>query len=110
MSINIRGLKKDKHFENEKILIRFSVGDISKSLEVHLKDENGKRHHIIWEILSDRNRQNFDKANEKIRTFVKNKINEWLNEEEEEERQRNEAIKKEKEKEENKLKNLLDSF
>lgn len=110
MAINTSNLKMDKFFENEKIKILFSIGSVSNSLEVYLKDENGKRHHVIWEISPDRSRQSFDKANDKIRYFVKNKIKEWMKEEKEIERLREEAIQKKKESEENELKKLIDSF
>ena len=110
MSVNISKLRRSKVFENEKIKISFSTGQISKSLEVYIKDENGKNHHILWEILPDRCYQNFDKANEKIRAFVKEKIDEWVNEEEESERLRNEAIQNRKHREENELRKLMDSF
>lgn len=111
MSVNILKLKgKNKVFENEKIKILFSTGQISKSLEVYIKDENGKNHHILWEIVPDRCHQNFDKTNNKIRDFVQDKIDEWVNEEEEAERLRNEAIQKRKHREENELRKLIDSF
>ena len=110
MAINTSNLKTDKFFENEKIKILFSIGSVSNSLEVYLKDEIGKMHHILWEISPDRSRQSFDKANDKIRDFVKNIIEEWLNDEEEVERLREEAIQKKKETEENELKELIDSF
>ena len=110
MSVNISKLKRSKVFENEKIKISFSTGEVSDALSVYIKDENGKNHHILWEISPDRCHQNFDKANDKIRTFVKNKIDEWVNEEEEAERLRNEAIQNRKHREENDLRKLTDSF
>lgn len=110
MSVNISKLKREKTFENEKIKISFSTGDVSDALSVYIKDENGKKHHILWKISPDRCHQNFDKANEKIRAFVKNKIDEWVNEEEEAERLRNEAIQNRKHREENELRKLMDSF
>jgi predicted transcriptional regulator len=110
MSVNISKLKRSKVFENEKINISFSTGDVSHALSVYIKDENGKNHHILWKISPDRCHQNFDKANEKIRAFVQDKINEWVNEEEESERLRNEAIQTRKHREENELRKLMDSF
>lgn len=110
MSVNISKLKRSKVFENEKIKISFSTGDISDSLSVYIKDENGKKHHILWEISPDRCHQNFDKTNEKIRAFVKEKIDEWVNEEEEAERRRNEAIQNRRHREENELRKLIDAF
>lgn len=110
MSVNISKLKRNHVFENEKIKISFSTGEVSNSLCVYLKDENGKNHHILWEILPDRCHQNFDKANAKIRAFVRDKIDEWVNEEEESERLRNEAIQNRKRREENDLRKLIDSF
>lgn len=110
MSVNISKLKRSKVFENENIKISFSTGEVSDALSVYIKDENGKNHHILWEISSDRCHQNFDKSNEKIRAFVKDKIDEWVNEEEEAERLRNEAIQKRKHREENELRKLTDSF
>jgi hypothetical protein len=107
MSVDISKLTRSKDFENEKIKISFSVGMVSDSLCVDLKDEYGKKHHILLEISPDRYQENFDKANEKIRTFVQDKINEWVNEEEEAERLRKEARKN---MEENELRNLMDSF
>ena len=99
-----------KVFENDKIKISFSTGKVSDALSVHIKDENGNNHHILWEISPDRCHQNFDKSNEKIRAFVKDIINEWVNEEEEAERLRNEAIQDRKHREENELRKLTDSF
>ena len=110
MSVDISKLKRSKVFENEKIKISFSTGDISDALSVYIKDGNGNLHHILWEISPDRCHQNFDKANEKIRAFVKDKIHEWVNEEEEAEKLRNEAIQNRKHREENELKILMDSF
>ena len=110
MSVNISKLKRSHVFENEKIKISFSTGEVSNSLSVYIKDENGKSYPIIWEISPDRCNQNFDKANAKIRAFVKNKIDEWVNEEEESERLRNEAIQNRKHREENYLRKLMDSF
>ena len=110
MSVNISKLKRSHVFENEKIKILFSTGEVSNSLCVYLKDENGKNHHILWEILPDRCHQNFDKANNKIRAFVRGKIDEWVKEEEESERLRNEAIQNRKRREENDLRKLIDSF
>jgi predicted transcriptional regulator len=110
MSVNISKLKRSKVFENEKIKISFSTGEISNALSVYIKDANGKNHHILWKISPDRCHQNFDKSNDKIRAFVKDKINEWVNEEEEAERLRNEAIQNRKHREENELRKLTDSF
>ena len=110
MSVNISKLKRSKVFENDKIIISFSTGDVSDSLSVYIKDENGKNHHILWEISPDRCRQNFDKANEKIRSFVKDKIDEWVSEEDEAERKRLEAIKVREHREENELRKLMDAF
>jgi hypothetical protein len=114
MSVNVSKLKRSKVFENEKIKISFSTGEVSDALSVYIKDENGNKHHILWEISPDRCHQNFDKANEKIRAFVKDKIDDyshsWVNEEEEAERVRNEAIQNKKHREENELRKLTDSF
>lgn len=110
MSVNISKLKRSKVFENDKIKISFSTGDVSDSLSVYIKDENGKNHHILWEISPDRCHQNFDKANEKIREFVKDKIDEWVNEEEDAEKLRLEAIKNREHREENELRKLMDAF
>lgn len=110
MSVDISKLKREKDFENEKIKISFSIGQIDVQLSVDIKDEYGKKHHIIWEISPDKCHQNFDKANEKIRTFVQDKIDEWVNEEEEAERVRNELIQNRKIMEEKELQNLMDSF
>lgn len=110
MSVNISKLKRSKVFENDKIKISFSTGDVSDSLSVYIKDETGKNHHILWEISPDRCHQNFDKANEKIRSFVKDKIDEWVNEEDELEKQRLEAIKNREQIEENELRKLMDAF
>ena len=110
MSVNISKLKRSKVFENDKIKISFSTGDVSDSLSVYIKDENGKNHHILWEISPDRCHQNFDKANEKIRSFVKDKIDEWVNEEEDAEKLRLEAIKNREHREENELRKLMDAF
>ena len=110
MSVNISKLKRSKVFENDKIKISFSTGDVSDSLSVYIKDENGKNHHILWEISPDRCHQNFDKANEKIRAFVRDKIDEWINEEEDVERLRLESIKNREHREENELRKLMDSF
>ena len=110
MSVNISKLKRSKVFENEKIKISFSTGEVSDALSVYIKDENGKNHHILWEISPDRCHQNFDKANEKIRAFIEDKIDEWVSEEEEVEKQRLEAIKNRERREENELRKLLDAF
>lgn len=110
MSVDISKLKREKVFENEKIKISFSLGMISDSLSVYLKDECGKKHHILWELSPDRNQQSFDKVTEKIRAFVQDRIDEWVKEEEEAERLRKEFIQNRKNMEENKLRNLMDSF
>jgi hypothetical protein len=110
MSVNISKLKKERVFENDKLKISFSTGDVSDSLSVYIKDDNGKNHHILWEISPDRCHQNFDKANEKIKTFVKGKISEWVKYEEEAEILIKEAIQKRERREENELIKLIDSF
>lgn len=110
MSVDISKLKRKKDFENEKIKISFSIGQISNSLCVYIKDEYGKKYHILWELSPDRCQQGFDKANEKIRAFVQDKIDEWVKEEEEAERLREESIQKRKNLEENYLRKLMDSF
>ncbi len=110
MSVNISKLKRSNVFENEKIEISFSTGGVGDALSVYIKDENGKNHHILWVISPDRCHQSFDKANDKIRAFVKDKIDEWVNKEEEAERLRNEAIQNRKHREENDLRKLMDSF
>ena len=110
MSVDISKLKTSKEFENEKIKITFSIGQISDQLSVYIKDEYGKNHHILWEISPDRCYQSFNKANEKIMAFVQDKVDEWVNEEEEEERLRNELIQNRKNMEETELRKLMDSF
>jgi hypothetical protein len=110
MSVNISELKKARVFEDEKLKISFSTGDVSNSFSVYIKDENGKNHHILWEISPDRCYQNFDKTNEKIKIFVRDKIAEWVRDEEEVERLRKEAIQKREHREENELRKLMDSF
>jgi len=110
MSVDISKLKIEKSFENEKIKISFFTGTVCDSLCVYIKDECGKNHHILWKLSPDRNQQSFDKANEKIRAFVQDKIDRWVKEEEEAERLREENIQKIKNWEENKLQKLIDSF
>lgn len=110
MSLYISKLKKEKTFENEKIKISFFIGTVCNSLCVYIKDECGKNHHILWELSPDKNQQSFDKANEKIRTFVQDKIDRWVMEEEEADRLREESIKNRKTREENELRKLMDSF
>lgn len=110
MSVNILKLKKGRVFENDTLKISFSTGDVSDSFSVYIKDENGKKHHILWEISPDRCHQNFDKTNEKIKVFVIDKIAEWVMDEEEAERLRKENIQKREHREENELRKLMDSF
>ena len=110
MSVNISKLKKERVFEDDKIKISFSTGDVSDSFSVYIKDENGKNHHILWEISPDRCHQNFDKTNEKIKAFVRSKISEWISEEEEAERLRKKSIQNREHREENELRKLMDSF
>ena len=110
MSVNISKLKKERVFEDDKIKISFSTGDVSDSFSVYIKDENGKKHHILWEISPDRCHQNFDKTNKKIKDFVENKISEWVSDEEKAERLRKESIQKKEHREENELRRLMDSF
>lgn len=109
-SVDISKLKRRKDFENEKIKISFSIGMISDSLSVYIKDEYGKKHHILWKLSPDRCQQSFDKANEKIRAFVQDKIDDWVADDEEEERSRNVFIQNRKKMEENELRKLMDSF
>lgn len=99
MSIDITKLKRARCYEDDKIKISFSVGSIDKMLSVYLYDSNKKRHKILWEI-SPRSHQNFDKTNDKIKTFVLNVVKGWERDEEEEAR-----VEKEKE-----LKDLMDLF
>jgi len=110
MSVNISKLRKARVYEDEKLKISFSIGDVSNSFSVYIKDENGKNHHILWEISPDRCLQNFDKTNEKIKEFVKTKIAKWVSDEEEAERLRKESILKREHREENELSKLMDSF
>src|SRR5690606_11535135 len=110
MGVNISKLKREIVFEDDMLKITFSTGSVSDSLCVYIKDENGDAHHILWEISSDRCNQNFDKTNKKIKTFVENKIDEWVNEERVSEKLREESIKKGEQRKENQLKKLMDSF
>lgn len=110
MSVNISKLKRKNKFENEKIKISFMPGEISNDLSVYIKDENGKSHHILWEISPDRCLQNFDKTNEKIKVFVESKITEWVNDYEESERLRKEAMQNESNNKDIELKKLMESF
>lgn len=110
MSVNISKLKKERVFENENLKISFSIGDVCDSFSVYIKDANGKNHHILWEISPDRCFQSFDITNKKIKTFVRNKISEWVNDEKEAERLRKKAIQKREHKEKNELIKLMDSF
>jgi len=110
MAVNISKLKTKRAFKNEKIKISFSTGDVSNVLSAYLIDVDGKEHHILWEISPDRCHQNFDKSNEKIRNFVTDKINEWVNDEEQSEILRKERIKERENRKENELNELADSF
>ena len=110
MSVNTLRLKKERVFEDEKIKISFSIGSVSNSFSVYIKDENGKNYHVLWEISPDRCHQNFDKTNEKIKTFILNKIDEWVADDEEAERLRKESIQKREHNEENKINRIMDSF
>jgi len=60
--------------------------------------------------LPTRCHQSFDKTNEKIKEFVKNKIAKWVSDEEEAERLRKELILKREHREKNELSKLIDSF
>lgn len=110
MSVNISKLKRNRSFENEKIKITFTAGSVSNSFSVYLFDQDGKRHHVLWEILPDRCHQNFDKTNGKVRAFVQDKIDEWVNDEVETERLREKAKQEQERREDNKLKELMESF
>ena len=46
-----------------------------------MKDSLGNKHHVYW-LISDRYHKNFDHTNEKVRNFVKTKINEQILEQE----------------------------
>ena len=96
-------------FENEKIKISFSTGSVSNDLSVYLIDTDGKSKHILWEIFPS-SHQNFDKTNEKIKSFVEDKIDEWISDEKSAEKLRQEAIQQRERKEEAELKKLIDSF
>ena len=103
-------LRKNHNFENEKIKILYSIGDVSNALSVYLKDSEGKSHHVYWLICPDRCYQSFDKLNERVRKFVEDKVDEWL-EEEIAEREKREQLKKQKEEaEKQKIQNLMDNF
>ena len=110
MSVNISKLKRGNSFENEKIKISFSRSEVSDSLSVYLKDLSGKTTHVLWEISPDRCSQNFDKANEKVRSFVQDKINEWVKDEERIEALRKESIEEKEKREARELNELMDSF
>jgi hypothetical protein len=110
MSVDISKLKRSKVFENEKIIISFWIGEVSNSLYVYIKEKCVKNHFVLLETSPDRYHKSFDKVNEKIRTFVQDKIDEWVKEEEEDERLREESIQKIKKWEENNLRKLIDSF
>lgn len=60
---------------------------------------------MYWLICPDRCYQSFDKLNERVRKFVKDKVDEWLEEEivEQEKKQKEEAEKQ-------KIQNLMDNF
>ena len=110
MSVDISKLKRDNSFENDKIKISFSRGDVSDSFTVYLKDGNGKSTHVLWEISPDRCRQNFDKTNTKVKEFIKSKIIEWIEDEERIERLRKESMEEKEKREDIELNELMDSF
>ena len=103
-------LNKQHSFEDDKIKISFSKGEVSDALSVYIKDENGKTHHILWKISPDRCGQSFSKINKKIESFVHEKVYSWLQEELNERQQREQKEKEKIQVEENKIKSLIESF
>ena len=107
--MNISRLKKENVFVNAKIKICFSTGSISNQLSVYLFDANGNQNHILWEIHPS-SHQNFDKTNDKIKSFVQDKVYEWEREEQEDEKLRIKSIKERECREETELQELINSF
>jgi hypothetical protein len=103
-------LNCDKWFEDDKIKIIYLKYYDNKRLAVYIKDKDGKDYCIIKKILIDKNNESFDIATDKIRNFVRDKLQEWITEEDEKERARLEAIEREKLEEKEKIKRLMDLF
>lgn len=93
-------LHRDFKYEDDKIIITYQNGAVCKQLLIYLKDYLGNKHHVYW-LISDSYHQNFDHTNEKVKNFVKTKINEQILEQEQ-------RIKLEEESTKNRYKRLED--
>ena len=93
-------LHRDFKYEDDKIIITYQSGAVCKQLLIYLKDYLGNKHHVYW-LISDSYHQNFDHTNEKVKNFVKTKINEQILEQEQ-------RIKLEEESTKNRYKRLED--
>lgn len=102
-------LHRDFKYEDDKIIISYQNGEVCKQLSIHLKDSLGNRHHVYW-LISDRYHQNFDSMNEKVRNFVKTKINEQILEQEKRIKLEEESAKKKDEGLKDLCKYLCDNF
>lgn len=102
-------LKRDREYEDDKIRISYYIGEVSTALTVYLKDSQGGKHHVYWNI-QPYSPQSFSKINGKVKMFVEEIINKWLEEQMKEEVRIEEAQRKQKEKEEQKLQALMDNF
>lgn len=108
--IRIFDLERDIEYKDEKIEISYRRGEVSNSLSAYLFDENGKKHHVYWNIDRDRCHQSFDKTNKKVKDFIMSKVQEWLGEQREVEERRRRAKESRKQSYKEKIKSLMDNF
>jgi hypothetical protein len=109
-SIEISELRYKKSYQDDKIEIIFSTGEVSNQLSVYLFDTHKKSHHVLWKISPDRCSQSFDKVNDKIRNFVIEKVEQWKEEEENERKRKLIEAQLEDQKRKDFIKNLIDQF
>lgn len=108
--MNIFELRTDKKFKNSKIEIHYGTGQLGNSLSAYLFDEGGNSHHVYWNIQNDRCGQSFDKTNKKVKDFIINKVNEWIEEQRIQDKKALEQKEKRRLSEKEKIKSLMDSF
>ena len=110
--MDIRNLRKERVFKNDKIEIKFYKGDISKSLSVYLLDDKGDKYHVYWKIVPDRCYQGFNKTNKKVYSFVEEIVKSWITEDINQEVKRKKIAEKKKKKQEkeNKIRDIINNF
>ena len=102
-------LKRCREYEDDKISISYYIGEVISTLLVSLKDSQGGKHHMYWKT-HPYSPQSYDKLNSKVKMFVEEIVNKWLEEQMKVEEEEVHKELRRRQREEQKLQALLYEF